>query len=112
MAVVCSPEAVDLLITDSSAPPDAVSKLRSPGCALSSPNAEMAVAGQAGYAVAITGVFFAHSVLLALVGRAHSRVQARVQPQRGALGTILMGAPVGSVVAMLVFPTFCGIPRK
>ena len=31
MAVVCGPEAVDLLITDSSAPPDAVSKLRSAG---------------------------------------------------------------------------------
>jgi len=31
MAVVCRPEAVDLLITDSSAPPDAVSRLRSAG---------------------------------------------------------------------------------
>ena len=50
---------------------------------------------------AITGVFFAHSVLLASWVAHIPEFKREFNLGDGALGTILMGAPVGSVVAML-----------
>lgn len=50
---------------------------------------------------AITGVFFAHSVLLASWVAHIPEFKREFNLSDGALGTILMGAPVGSVVAML-----------
>jgi HAD superfamily hydrolase (TIGR01509 family) len=67
---------------------------------LSSRNAETAVAvGRARRA--ITGVFLAHSVLLASWVAHIPEFKREFNLSDGALGTILMGAPVGSIVAML-----------
>jgi HAD superfamily hydrolase (TIGR01509 family) len=50
---------------------------------------------------AITGVFFAHSLLLASWVAHIPEFKREFNLSDGALGTILMGAPIGSIVAML-----------
>jgi len=74
---------------------------------LSSRNAESAVAVRRARR-AITGVFFAHSVLLASWVAHIPEFKREFNLSDGALGMILMGAPIGSVVAMLASAPLLG----